>query len=263
MILATWTPLATLPTASAHGGIMAEWGGEGSNDTGWMRMDATGANPATAQMAMSNLMVDFAPGAEISNLTFEVRVNGSNGTWIQEPQLILPDAPASILDWRGLGSFGQQNDFSNGGPHNGRLSPNSDSNAGWVLPGGSTVTDVVIEALRPADTYVSTFRYDLVVQDTVVHPVDGRLYVALENAVLQVDANNNPQMIHWFDEEMEPLDMTIDPSEGMLHVTCNDGLIRVFSLADSSLVGNYTSPSGAVIDRMENVGPGYLSLIHI
>ncbi|GIS44096.1 MAG: hypothetical protein Ct9H90mP16_11660 [Candidatus Poseidoniales archaeon] len=94
-------------------------------------------------------------------------------------------------------------------------------------------------------------------QDTAVHPTDGRLYVALENAVLQVDANNNPQMIHWFDEEMEPLDMTIDPSEGMLHVTCNDGLIRVFSLADSSLVGNYTSPSGAVIDRMENVGPGY------
>ena len=257
MILASWTPLASLPTASAHGGIMAEWGSEGSNDTGWMRMDATGADPSSAQMAMSNLMIDFAPGAELSNLTFEVRVNGSNGTWIQEPQLLLPDAPASILDWRGLGSFGQQNDFINGDPHTGRLSPNSDSNAGWVLPGGSTVTDVVIEALRPADTYVSTFRYELVVQDTAVHPTDGRLYVALENAVLQVDANNNPQMIHWFDEEMEPLDMTIDPSEGMLHVTCNDGLIRVFSLADSSLVGNYTSPSGAVIDRMENVGPGY------
>ena len=87
MILASWTPLASLPTASAHGGIMAEWGSEGSNDTGWMRMDATGADPSSAQMAMSNLMIDFAPGAELSNLTFEVRVNGSNGTWIQEPQL--------------------------------------------------------------------------------------------------------------------------------------------------------------------------------
>ena len=84
---------------------MAEWGSEGSNDTGWMRMDATGADTTSAQMAMSNLMIDFAPGAEISNLTFEVRVNGSNGTWIQEPQLLLPDAPASILDWRGLGSL--------------------------------------------------------------------------------------------------------------------------------------------------------------
>ncbi|GIS44095.1 MAG: hypothetical protein Ct9H90mP16_11650 [Candidatus Poseidoniales archaeon] len=62
MILASWTPLASLPTASAHGGIMAEWGSEGSNDPGWMRMDATGGDPSTAQMAMSNLMIDFAPG---------------------------------------------------------------------------------------------------------------------------------------------------------------------------------------------------------
>ncbi len=258
MILASWTPLATLPTASAHAGIMAEWGSEGSNDTGWMRMDATGANAATSQMAMSNLMFDFAPGAEISNLTFEVRVNGSNGTWIQEPQLLLPDAPASILDWRGLGSFGQQNDFINGDPHTGRLSPNSDSNAGWVLPGGSTVTDVVIEALRPADNLVTSFRFDLEVQDTAIHPEDGRLYVALEDAVLQVDANNNPQMIHWFDEEMEPLDMAIDAAEGVLHVSCNDGLIRVFSLHDSSLIGNYSSPFGDVVHQIESVGPGFL-----
>ena len=108
MVLASWTPLASLPVASAHSGIIAEWGSEGSNDTGWLRMDATGANAAAGQMAMSNLMLDFAPGAEISNLSFEIRVNGSDGTWIEEPQLLLPDAPASILDWRGLGSLGQQ-----------------------------------------------------------------------------------------------------------------------------------------------------------
>ena len=123
MILASWGPLAALPTATAHNGIVAEWGGEGSNDTGWLRMDATGANAAAGQMAMSNLMLDFAPGAEISNLSFEIRVNGSNGTWIEEPQLFLPDGPASVLDWRGLGSLGQQNDFMNGDPHSGRLSP--------------------------------------------------------------------------------------------------------------------------------------------
>ncbi|MEE2758889.1 MAG: hypothetical protein VYA86_02795 [Candidatus Thermoplasmatota archaeon] len=258
MLLASWTSMATLPAVSAHGGIMAEWGSEGNNDTGWLRMDATGANPANAQMAMSNLMLDFAPGAEISNLTFEVRVNGSNGTWIQEPQLILPDAPASILDWRGLGSFGQQNDFINGDPHTGRLSPNSDSNAGWVLPGGATVTDVVIEALRPADTFVTSYRFDLVIQDTAIHPDDGRLYIALENAVLQVDANNDPKMIHWFEDEMEPLDMTIDAAEGTLHITCNDGLIRVFSIEDSSLIGNYSSPFGDVVHQIESVGPGFL-----
>jgi hypothetical protein len=258
MILASWTPLAALPTASAHSGIMAEWGSEGTNDTGWMRMDATGANAATGQMAMSNLMLDFAPGAEIDNLTFEIRVNGSNGTWVEEPQMFLPDAPASILDWRGLGSLGQQNDFINGDPHSGRLSPNSDSNAGWVLPGGSTITDVVIEALRPADAFVTTYRVDLNVVDTVIHPDDGRLYIAFEDAVIQVDANNNPQLIHWFDVEMEPLDMAIDAAEGVLHITCSDGQIRVFSLKDSSLLGNYTSPFGDVIHQIESVGPGFL-----
>ncbi|MDE0708389.1 MAG: hypothetical protein OSB33_05510, partial [Candidatus Poseidoniales archaeon] len=258
MILASWTPLAALPTASAHVGIVAEWGSEGSNDTGWLRMDATGANAAAGQMAMSNLMIDFAPGAEIENLTFEIRVDGSNGTWIEEPQLFLPDAPASVLDWRGLGSLGQQNDFMNGDPHSGWLSPNSDSNAGWVLPGGSTVTDVVIEALRPADVFVSTYKVDLNVLDSAIHPDDGRLYLALDNSVIQIDANNNPQLIHWFDVDMEPLDMAIDVSQDLLHVTCTDGQIRVFSLKDSSLVGNYTSPSGNVIDQIESVGPGFL-----
>ncbi len=258
MILASWTPLAALPTASAHVGIVAEWGSEGGNDTGWLRMDATGANAAAGQMAMSNLMLDFAPGAEIENLTFEIRVNGSNGTWIEEPQLFLPDAPASVLDWRGLGSLGQQNDFMNGDPHSGWLSPNSDSNAGWVLPGGSTVTDVVIEALRPADVFVSTYKVDLNVLDSAIHPDDGRLYLALDNSVIQIDANNNPQLIHWFDVDMEPLDMAIDASQDLLHVTCTDGQIRVFSLKDSSLLGNYTSPFGNTIHQIESVGPGFL-----
>ena len=258
MILASWTPLAALPMASAHMGVVAEWGSEGSNDTGWLRMDATGANAAAGQMAMSNLMIDFAPGAEIDNLTFEIRVNGSDGTWIEEPQLFLPDGPASVLDWRGLGSLGQQNDFMNGDPHSGQLSPNSDSNAGWVLPGGSTVTDVVIEALRPADAYVTTYRVDLNVVDSAIHPDDGRLYLALDNSVIQLDANNNPQLIHWFDVEMEPLDMAIDVSQDLLHVTCADGQIRAFSLKDSSLVGNYTSPFGEVVHQIESVGPGFL-----
>ena len=258
MILASWTPLAALPTASAHNGIVAEWGSEGTNDTGWLRMDATGANSAAGQMAMSNLMIDFAPGAEIDNLTFEIRVNGSNGTWVEEPQMFLPDAPASILDWRGLGSLGQQNDFINGDPYSGRLSPNSDSNAGWVLPGGSTITDVVIETLRPADALVTTYRVDVNVVDSAIHPDDGRLYIALDNSVIQVDANNNPQLIHWFDVEMEPLDMAIDASQDALHVTCADGEIRVFSLKDSSLIGNYSSPFGDVVHQIESVGPGFL-----
>ena len=261
MILASWTPLAALPTASAHVGIVAEWGSEGSNDTGWMRMDATGGNVAAGQMATSNLMLDFAPGAEISNLSFEVRVNGSDGIWIEEPQLFLPDAPASVLDWRGLGSLGQQNDFMNGDPHSGRLSPNADANAGWVLPGGSTVTDVVIEALRPADALVTTFRVNLDIVDSVIHPEDGRLYVIVDDSVIQIDANNNPEVIHWFDSELgceEPLDMAVDAAADHLHVTCSSGVINVYSLSDSSLIGNYSSPFGDTVHQIESVGPGYL-----
>ena len=100
--------------------------------------------------------------------------------------------------------------------------------------------------------------YKRQVVDTAIHPDDGRLYIAFEDAVIQIDANNNPQLIHWFDVEMEPLDMAIDAAEGVLHVTCNDGEIRVFSLKDSSLLGNYTSPFGEIVDQIESVGPGFL-----
>ena len=210
MILASWAPLAALPTATAHAGIVAEWGSEGSNDTGWLRMNATGSNPAAGQMATSNLMLDFAPGAEIDNLTFEIRVNGSNGTWIDEPQMFLPDGPA----------------------------------------------------LRPADAFVSTYRIDLEVVDSVIHPDDGRMYVAFEdNAIVQVDYNNDPQLIHWFDETgscESPLDMAIDAASDYLHITCTDGSINVYSLDDSTFLGNYSSPFGATVDQIESVGPGYL-----
>ncbi|MEC9090524.1 MAG: hypothetical protein VYC11_04050, partial [Candidatus Thermoplasmatota archaeon] len=192
MLMASWTPLAFVPTASAHVGIVAEWGSGGNNDTGWITINATGADSSTGQMGMGHTFVDFAPGAQVSNLTFEVRVNGSNGTWIEEPQLLLPDAPASILDWRGLGGFGQQNNFINGDPHTGRLSPNSDSNAGWILPGGATINDVVVEALRPADPLVSLFRIDVNVIDSAIHPDDGRLYIAFNESIVQLDANNDP-----------------------------------------------------------------------
>ena len=52
--------------------------------------------------------------------------------------------------------------------------------------------------------------------------------------------------------------MAIDAAEGLLHVTCSDGLIRVFSLDDSSFLGNYSSPFGEVVHQIESVGPGYL-----
>jgi hypothetical protein len=257
MLLASWLPLGSPWVASAHVGIVAEWGSEGTNDTGWIRMDA--ATTATdTQSAMDNLMLNFAPGAVIDNLTFEVRVNGSDGIWADQPQLLLPDAPASILDWRGLGGFGVQDNFIGADPHSSRLSPNSDSNAGWVLPGGSTVTDVVIEALRPADPLISMQQINVEITDSETHPIDGRLYFATADALVQVDFQNTPPVIEVNFLQEDILDMTIDVSQDYLHVACTDGQIRVFSLTDSSLVGNYTSPFGEAVHQLESVGPGSL-----
>ena len=258
MLVSVQTPMASLPDADSNRGVVAEWGSEGSNDTGWIRMAATGADAAVGQMAMSNLMLDFAPGADIDNLTFEIRVNGSNGTWIEEPQILLPDGPASMLDWRGLGGFGQQNNFVGPNPHSSRLSPLSDANAGWVLPGGATVTDVIIEALRPADPLVSLAKLDVEVQDTAIHPDDGRLYIAFADSIIEVDANNDPPMIH-IHENIDAIDIEIDAGNGLLHAATSDGEIVIIDLSDASTIGTYTPPNGAgTVTALSVVGPGLL-----
>ena len=257
MLLAVWSPLATPWVASGQSGQIAEWGSEGSNDTGWIRMEAIGADPALGQMAVSNLMLDFAPGAEIDNLTFEIRVDGGNGTWIDQPQLFLPDGPATLLDWRGLGGLGQQNDFIGPDPHSSRLAPNSDANAGWVLPGGATVTDVVIEALRPADPLVSLERIDVEVRASATHPTDGRLYIAFPDAIVQIDANNDPPVIH-IHENIDAVALAIDASGGYLHAADSDGTIHLISLDDSGVIGTYQPTSGTTITALEAFGPGFL-----
>ena len=60
------------------------WGAMGSNDTGWIDIVATGADPRNQTFAYGDLVMDFAPGAEISNMTFEVSVDGSDGYCIFE-----------------------------------------------------------------------------------------------------------------------------------------------------------------------------------
>ena len=52
------------------------WGINGSNDTGWFVLEATGADPENGTPALGDLMMEFAPGAVINNLTLEISVNG-------------------------------------------------------------------------------------------------------------------------------------------------------------------------------------------
>jgi len=127
--------LWTLPAVSAHAepsGV--SWPLEGSNDTGWVRLDATGANPLTGQQATADWNLSFAPGAALSNVTLEIRASGENGLTISEPHLTVNGMGTSLFDWRGLGTLGQANDFASGSIYTGRLNPNSNSGAGCDLP---------------------------------------------------------------------------------------------------------------------------------
>ena len=113
---AAFSPELSAPEDEARNAPQTVWGGKGSNDTGWVDMIATGADLANGTYAYSDLYLDFAPGAEISNLTFQIAVNGSDGYWATEPQLTLLDTQTPILDWRGYGDLGRQDVMENNPP---------------------------------------------------------------------------------------------------------------------------------------------------
>ncbi|HJN55571.1 MAG TPA: hypothetical protein QF646_04205, partial [Candidatus Poseidoniales archaeon] len=70
-------------TAAGEGetqtGGSTTWGTEGSVDTGWIRINATGADPDQQISASGDIELPFAPSVDISNLSFEVRVDGAQG----------------------------------------------------------------------------------------------------------------------------------------------------------------------------------------
>ena len=235
MLLSSWTPLAALQSESQISGV-AEWGSGGSNDTGWMTIDATDADPDNGILAEGNLHLTLAPGAIVDNLTFEVRVNGSNGTWVEQPQLNFVDTQVSIMDWRGFGGFGQQNDFIGPEPHSSRLTPNVDTGASWLVPGDAEVTDLVIEALRPADTYVSFSPLVVDVSATATHPDDGRLYMLFDDVLIQLDARNNPPVIEMAEDITGAQTLVVDVANDMVLVSVDDNStrFRAWSLTDSS-----------------------------
>ena len=233
MLLSSVTPLLQ-NVAIAHPSSISDWGSGGYNDTGWVIIDATGADPSSGILAEGDLNINLAPGAEIANLTFEVRVNGSNGTWVEQPQLTFVDTQTQIMDWRGLGGFGQQNDLMTNDPHSSRLSPNSDAGASWLLPGDAEVTDLVIEALRPADTYVSLSPLSIEAKATAIHPDDGRLYMLLGEVLVQLDANNNPPVIELAEDVLGGTAIVVDEANSRLLVALDTGGFRTWSLDDSS-----------------------------
>ena len=220
--------------------VPGAWGASGSNDTGWIELSATGANPSNGTYAYGDLFYNFAPGAVIDNMTFEVKVNGSNGEWAYEPQITLMDTQTPILDWTDLGGFGMQDSFAENQPEvnsNGvldaYLQPNSVSDTTWQLPTGISITDIVIEALRPAEPKVSFSSLDVEIYDSAVNPIDGRLYILLGDDLLHLDDQTSTRIID-VEEGIQGRSLAIDESSNRLIIGTSDGAILQRSLSDSS-----------------------------
>ena len=221
MLLMSLGPLLTTPVVSAHAepsGVT--WPLEGSNDTGWITLDAVGAVPETGQRATADWELTFAPGAELSNVTLEVRASGQNGTTIEEPHLIVDGMGTALFDWRGLGVLGEAGAFTTGTTYNGRLNPNSNSGAGWDLPSDAELTKMIVEVLAPADPLVSLTPYQFDLRDSVTNPETGVLYVAANEQLLLLNANNDPPIVdvYEFSEEDGVVDMVMDTNGALLHL---------------------------------------------
>ena len=235
MLLSSAAPLLATPVASAHESTgETVWPQEGSNDTDWVQLDAIGADPNTGAQASASWTLEFAPGAELSNVSFQVRVNGSDGLMIEEPMLVASDVGFNLLDWRGLGMLGSQDSFTGPNPYSGRMSPNSDSGATWTLPSDAEITELIIEALSPVDPVVALEPLELEVTSAVAHPVDGRMYLAIDDAILTLDYSNDPIVIDTLEFDSDISDLVIDTSNNLLHVLTSDNLFHAFSLDDTS-----------------------------
>jgi ligand-binding sensor domain-containing protein len=238
--------------------ISGAWGAGGSNDTGWIELSAEGANPSNGTYAYGDLFLDFAPGALIDNMTFEVKVNGSDGLWAYEPQITLLDTQTPILDWTELGGFGMQNSFSENQPDvnsagilDTRLQPNSVSDTSWQLPTGISITDLVMEALRPADPKVSFSSLDIEIFDSAVNPVDGRLYILLGDDLLHLDDQTSTIIVD-IESDVYGRSLAVDETRNRLLIGTSNGSILQRSLSDSSIMETslITDESGKTFDAI-------------
>ena len=235
--------------------VPKSWGSSGYNDTGWVDLVASGADPSNQTYAYGDMFLDFAPGTEISNLTFAIAVDGAEGYCVEEPQLTLINSQTPILDWRGNDWLGCQYDFNDnppslvGGELSTSLQPNSVSDAAWVLPAGISISDLVIEALTPSDPRISFSPTEVVVHGSAVNPIDGRLYVLLGDDLVHLDSSAS-EACQWrcpgiiqIDELVYGRSISIDSSENALIIGTANGTVMTQSLVDSSY-GAVLQPSG-------------------
>ena len=220
------------------------WGVNGSNDTGWIVLDATGSDPENGTPALSDFFMEFAPGAVIDNLTFEVAVNGSDGYWANQPQIAVMDTQTSVLDWSGRGDLGRQNAFSDNSPSlldgilDSSLKPNTISDASWQIPTGIEITDLVIQALRPVDPKLSFSPIEVSIHGSAYNPFDGRLYILVDDDLLVLDDNANKRIIDII-PDISGRSIATDPNRDMLYIGNEDGNVTAMGLSDSGYVSDF------------------------
>ncbi len=222
------------------------WGVNGSNDTGWIVLDAVGSDAANGTPALADLFLEFAPGAVIDNLTLEISVNGSDGYWVNQPQIAVMDTQTSLLDWSGRGDLGRQNNFADnppslvGGILDASLKPNTISDASWQIPTGIEITDLVIEALRPVDPKLSFSPLNVSIHGSVYNPIDGRMHILLDDDLLQLDDNANKRIID-IDTGIGGRSIVSDINRGLLYVGDKNGNVTAMGLSDSQPLVDFTA----------------------
>lgn len=215
------------------------WGVNGSNDTGWMVLEASGSDPANGTPALADIFFEFAPGAVIDNLSLEISVNGSDGYWANQPKITIMDTQTNILDWSDRGDLGRQNNFADNAPSlvdgilDASLKPNTISDASWQIPTGIEITDLVIEALRPIDPKLSFSPLEVSIYGSAHNPNDGRLYVLVDDDLLQLDDNANKRIID-ITENIAGRSIISDPNRDLLYIGDSVGNITAIHLSDSS-----------------------------
>ena len=237
MTLMSCAPMLSLPLVSAHADPSGvTWPLQGSNDTGWVRLNAIGADATTGQQASADWDLMFPPGAVLSNVSLEVRASGQNGLTMEDPFLAVNGMGTSLFDWRGLGVLGQAGGFASGSTYSGRLNPNSNSGAGWDIPSSSEITEMVIQVLAPSDAMVSLNPVQFEIQASIMDENSGLMYVATDEQLLILNAKNSPPIIDVYDFSAQNgvLDLQIDTSASVLHILFGDGSFQAISLLNSS-----------------------------
>ncbi len=264
MFLSSIGPILS-PIASAHDTPNSTiWPKEGSEDTGWVLLNTTGADGINGTPSMVDWTMEFAPGATLQNLSFDVRVDGSEGVTIVDPLIVSPDTGQTLFDWRNSGWLGQSFGFDGNNPHQGRLASNADVGATFTLPSGTEITDLILEVLSPADPISSLKPVNLYVTDYAIHPDDGRLYLAIGDYIIILDAMNTPHIIDLFqiknsDGENYVNDLELDVSNNRILMTTQYGDLLSVNLTDTSWNPDLPAePSGSGFNQIHITNSGTL-----